>query len=495
MRFLRSVTALSLTFAAGTLAAQGECPVDVYQPSALTQAGLSIQKAMQADNTSDVAKALRDAMRFLQDEGRYRSNLVGGGYLKAQVYVLWLNQDDAKDEMTLQELNARGTDPNAKVDLARQADSLLKAVEALSPSCITETLQWRQSKPWTERLNKAYAFIGTNDLDSATIYTDRAAILHANSPFVHNAYAQLAQKRNDIPAMLGHLRSAIETAEGDTSLTTTRKQLQFQLAAYGQREALTAPSPLKEQLLKEALDIYSAVLRDMPETPDAAYAMQQAAEAIGAASDTAGAKELLAPMVADATPYTDLTLLIAADLARFFDQKAAAIAMYEGALAKNPNIRDANYFLAFLYYETKQPDKIIPLAERLMQIDPSNGDNYQLKALAFQLQADVEKDAKKKAEIIKAMQELSNAGEAMPHRLTITRFERREEGAALSGVIENRARADKAYTVNVEFLDMQGAVVETMTAEVPTVKPNETGSFELTATKAGIVAYRYAALK
>jgi tetratricopeptide (TPR) repeat protein len=200
-------------------------------------------------------------------------------------------------------------------------------------------------------------------------------------------------------------------------------------------------------------------------------------------------------MVADPTPYTDLTLLIAADLGRFFNQKDAAIAMYEGALAKNPNIRDANYFLAFLYFETKKPDKIIPLADRLMTLDPSNGDNYQLKALAYQLQADAEKDVKKKAEIIKTMQTLSNQGEAMPHRLSITRFERREEGAALSGVIENRAQAAKAYTVNVEFLDMQGAVVETMTAQVASVKPNETGSFDLTATKPGIVAYRYAALK
>jgi tetratricopeptide (TPR) repeat protein len=495
MRLLRSLPVLALTLAAGPLAAQGECPVDIYQPSTLTQAGLSIQKAMQAEKPADVTKALRDAMRFLQDEGRYRSNLVGGGFLKAQVYVLWLNQEGATDEMTLEALNARGADKTAKVDLARSADSLLKAVEAVSPSCVAETLQWRQSKPWTERLNKAYAFLGANDLDSATYYTDRSAILFPNSPFVHNAYAQIAQKRNDIPGMLGHLRAAIQTAEGDTSLTKTRQQLQFQLAAYAQREALTAAEPLKGQLMKEALDIYVGVIRDMPDTPDAAYSMQQAAEAIGAASDTAAAKELFTMLSADAASYTDLTLLIAADLARFFNQKESAIALYEGALAKNENIRDANYFLAFLYYETKKPDKIIPLADRLMKIDPSNGDNYQLKALAYQLQADAEKDAKKKADIIKTMQTLSNEGEAMPHRLTITRFERREEGAALSGVIENRARADKAYTVNVEFLDMQGAVVEAMTAQVAAVKPNETGSFELTATKPGIVAYRYAALK
>ncbi len=495
MRLLRALPVLTFALVAPPLAAQGECPVDIYQPAALTQAGLSIQKAMQADKPADVAKNLRDAMRFLQDEGRYRSNLVGGGYLKAQIYVLWLNQDDATDEMTLDQLNLRGTDRTAKVDLVAQADSLLKAVEAVSPSCVEDTRQWRQSKPWTVKLNKAYEFMNADAVDSAKFYADRAALLYSDSPFIHNAYAQIALKQGDVPALLGHLRRAIATSEGDTSLTTTQKQLKFQLATYAQREALTAASPQKEQLVQEALDIYSGILADTPESQDAAYAMQSAAEAIGGVSDTAAAAKFLAPLVADASPYNDLTLLIGADLARFFNQKDAAIALYEGALAKNPNIRDASYFLAYLYYETKKADKIIPLTDRLIQIDPANGDNYQMKALAYQLMAEAEKDAKKKAELIATMQSLSEEGERMPQRLSVTRFERRESGAALAGMIENRGKADKAYTVEVEFLDMQGAVVETMTAQVAAVKPGEVGGFELTATKPGIVAYRYAPLK
>ena len=130
-----------------------------------------------------------------------------------------------------------------------------------------------------------------------------------------------------------------------------------------------------------------------PDTPDAAYSMQQAAEALGAGTDTAAVASFLQPLVADAEPYSDLTLLIGADLARYFGKNDAAIALYEGALAKNPNIRDANYFLAFLYYGAKQADKIIPLADRLIALDPSNGDNYQMKALAYSLLADAEKDA------------------------------------------------------------------------------------------------------
>ena len=60
---------------------------------------------------------------------------------------------------------------------------------------------------------------------------------------------------------------------------------------------------------------------------------------------------------------------------------------------------------------------------------------------------------------------------------------------------ENSSKVAKAYTLKMDFLDTAGNVVETMTVEVPTVKPGERGNFELTPTKPGIVAYKYEALK
>ncbi len=494
MRHLRSLSVLALALAARSAQAQGECPVDIYQPSALAQAGIRITGATQADAPAATQKALRDAMKILSDPRKYQSNLVGGGFLKAQIYVLWLHQEGAQDVMTNAQLNASGV-PTGQVDILAAADSLLKLVEAVSPSCSAETLPWRQSKPWSEKINKAYTFLGAEVLDSAMYYADRAAILFPSSPFVHNAYAQIANKRGDIPAMLGHLRAAIIAAGSDTSLTTTKKQMQFQLAAFAQRQSLTAAGPDRAALIKEALDIYTNSIRESPASDDAAYSFQQASELIGATQDTAAAIALLAPMVADAMPYSDLTLLLAADVARFFGRTADAMVMYEGALKKNVNIRDANYFLAYLYYEAKKGEPMLPLTEKLIELDPSNGDNLQMKALAFQRMAELEKDTKKKAGLIKMMQDLSAQGEAMPMRLTITRFERRAEGAALGGNVENRGKVAKAYTVAVEFLDLQGAVIESMTALVASVKPGEVGTFELTATKAGVAAYRYAALK
>lgn len=488
--------ALALALVARPALAQdaAECPVDIYQPSQLTQAGLTIQKAAGSESPDDAKKNLRDAMRYLQDEKRLAGNPTGVGFLKAQIYVLWLHQEGASEVMTNEALNTRGPKTET-VDLIVATDSLLKAVEAMGPSCAEETREWRQSKPWIERINKAYGFLSAGTIDSATHYLNRSALLFPTSPFVYNARAQLADKQGDKPAMIENLRLAITAAKGDTSLAETQRQMEFQLANNLQAWANLGGAAQKDALNKEALDLFIALLRAEPSGNDAAYALSAASEIISVAQDSVAARELLAPMVNDPSPYNDLTLLLGADVARMFSRNEDAMALYAGALEKNPNTRDASYFLSFMYYEAKKAAPMMALTEKLVAIDPSNPDNYLMRAYAFKLTADEETDATKKAALMKQMNEFTQREATMPHRLVVSRFERRTEGALLAGNIENRGKAEKAYRVTFEFLDISGNVVETMTAEVAAVKPAETGTFSITATKPGIVAYRYEAIK
>ena len=496
MRLLRALPALSVLLAARVAQAQATCPVDVYQPNQLAQAGLTISRAAQLADSSAAQKPLRDALKYLADERKFANNMIGAGYLRAQIYILWLHQKDQPELITRERLGDRGVKTEV-VDLVAAADSLLKAVEALDPSCTAETMQWRASKPWTERINKAYTFLGADNVDSAEVYAKRSAMLYANSPFVHNIFAQIANKRGDTPTMLGRLRMAIAEAAKDTALAETQKQMEFQLAQTAQGWAMTGGASEKAALLKEATDLFTKLLRQTPGGTEGAYAFSAVSEIISLNQDSTGARELLAPMVADPTPYSDLTLLLAADLARMMNRNADAMAMYAGALAKNPNIRDANYFLAYMYYEAKQPEKMIPLTDRLMAIDPSNGDNFLMRAYAYQLMVTAERDPRKKAELQKLQDEFAGKENVLAgqHKLLITRFERRAQGASLAGTIENLGKAPKAFTVKMDFLDVAGNVVETVTVEVAAVKPGERGTFEMVPTRPGIVAYKYEALK
>jgi tetratricopeptide (TPR) repeat protein len=497
MRLLRVLPALSALLAASpALAQDAECPVNVYTPILLTQAGQAIGRAAQLGETPEAQKALRDAMKFLQDEKKLASNPVGAGYIRAQIYVLWMHQPNVGSVVTNEQLGNKGVKTD-KVDILTAADSLLKAVEAAGPACAAETAQWRGSKPWTERINKAYTFLGADAIDSAEFYAKQSAQFNPSSPFVHNILAQLANKRGDMPGMMSHLRAAIVEAAKDTSLAETQKQMQFQLAQTAQGYAMTGGADQKAELNKEALDIFKQLLEQGKAGAEGAYAFSAASDIVTLNQDSVAARELLAPMVADPSGYGDLTLLLAADVARAFSRTDDAMAMYVGALARNPNIRDANYFLAYMYYEAKQPDKMLPLTERLIAIDPSNGDNYLMRAYAYQLMTSAERDARKKAELQKQVDELATkeATLATQHKLLITRFERRTAGAALAGVIENFGKTARSFSLKMEFLDGAGNVVETVTTEVADVKPGERGTFELLPTKEGIVAYRYEALK
>ena len=498
MRFTRILPAAILPLALLTKPAlaqdAAECSVNTYQPKELAQAQISIQRASGAATPADAAKSLKDAMKSLRDDKKFTGNPAGQAFLLAQTYVIWLHQDGAKDVMTNDELGRSGP-KTATVDLFAAADSLLDIVEAQGPACAQQTAAWRQSKPWTDKLNAAYQFLGANQLDSAEHYIQRAALLNMESAYVHNAMAQVALQKNDQPGMLAHLEKAIELGKADTTMTETRRQMQFQYAQAAQQLAMAEGTADKDALLKKAVDTYLELLKEMPEAKEAAYAFSAAAEIVSMRQDTAQAKGMLAMLSADPAPYDDLTLLLAADMARLLNLNDDAMKMYEAALVKNPNVRDANFFLAFMHYEKKDAAKMLPLTRKVVELDPSNPDNYQMLGEALRLSAAAEKDAAKKAALVKEAEQVMVTESGMQHRLTVSQFERRAEGAALSGAIENRGKAAKTYDVVFEFLDAQGNVVETMTANVANVAAGGSGTFQLTATKPGIVAYRYQAIK
>jgi hypothetical protein len=61
----------------------------------------------------------------------------------------------------------------------------------------------------------------------------------------------------------------------------------------------------------------------------------------------------------------------------------------------------------------------------------------------------------------------------------------------LAGTIENRSTTAKTYTLSIDLIDKNGAVLSTETATVGPVAPKSTGTFRINSTKGGAVGYRY----
>jgi hypothetical protein len=149
------VAAASLTVAilpsAGRAQDAATCSVDLYKPSQLAQAQISIQRAAESPEGDAGARALKDAGRLIQNERQFATNPLGLAFTRAQIYILWMHQENPKDRMTAYEMGL-GRDRTTEIDLIGGADSLLTLVEAQGTACESETDRWRQSKPWSTRM-------------------------------------------------------------------------------------------------------------------------------------------------------------------------------------------------------------------------------------------------------------------------------------------------------------------------------------------------------
>ena len=79
----------------------------------------------------------------------------------------------------------------------------------------------------------------------------------------------------------------------------------------------------------------------------------------------------------------------------------------------------------------------------------------------------------------------------MPARIAFTEFTPTDAKASLGGSITNQGDAARTFAVKVEFLDKTGHVVATQDVSVGPVQPKSSGTFSVTGTGAGIVAFRY----
>ncbi len=481
----------ALTPALAAAQAAPECPVDLYQPSQLAQASVFIQRAAGAPEGEAGAKALRDAANFLRDERRFATNPVGLAFAKAQIFVLWMHQETPPTEMTQQELNI-GRDRVAKIALIPAADSLLTIVETAHPGCATEIDRWRQSRPWSTRIQAAYRLIGENKVDSAEAMAKEAYVLDRRSPFIYNAFAQIAKARQNYDEMFRQLDRAIELASKDTALVETSMQLRTQYASTMQERAMQETDVAKRnEMLGRAARLYLAVGAANPASTDGPAYYSAALDIAMLTQDQTLIGEIINPLIEDPTPYPDLTLLLGAETMRMVNKQEQAMALYRGALSKNPNIRDANFFLTYMLLEAKKPTETTELLDRLMQLDPGNPDNIMMRAMAVRAVAEAERDTRKRADLIRQVNALTAQESSMPQRVQVTRFERRAEGAVWSGSVENRSNAAKTYTIEVQFLDIEGNTVDTKTVTTGSAPANQSVNFEVTATGAGIAAWKY----
>ena len=494
--FARLLTAL--LFAAPLAAGAQEaatCAPDQGSPQFVARSWLALSKAIAATNQeADPTNDLRDALRTLTDpRARDRDkNLVGQQYTAGQAYILLLTAGTPvvvkRGDIGIQ------TEPEATIDLVLAADSMFTAVLAAHPECAQTLTEWRQHKPWITLVNDAINALNTDQVDSAEVLANRSLVLDKTAPYAYTVLAMVARTRNQHDEALRLYREAIQRAGTDTLFADVKVKTMGDIARMLTDRAEDAPAAQRAAIAREAITAYEVYLAEQ-DVDDIArgYGLSQLANLYTLAGDSTKVRTVYAPVLADPSKYGERTLLEAGVIATRAEAMADAAKLFSVVHAANPYQRDALNNLAAAYIGTEEYDKVFPLVQRLIAMDPNNPDNYMLYAYAYSGMLKTARGAALQKAYTDSLVKYNSMSEEAPVKVTINEFSRLRQETRVGGSIENKTRAPKTYTMHVELLDKTGQVIGTQEASVGPVGAGERVTFRVAFPVTGdnIAGYRY----
>jgi tetratricopeptide (TPR) repeat protein len=522
------------TFAAAAGAQQKACEVDEGQPSQVARAMLDLQMTQSAGKPEDATKALRDAVKLLQ-EGDKNRNAVGRAFVYGKVLVSWMGQPGMESGYAPRATLGFVTDPTGQFDLVAGIDSAFSVVEASNPDCANQTSGWRQQKGWVDLVNRALELANDGDkADSAVIVAKRSLQLYRGAPYGYMALAKIAAEKNQPKEAIDYYKQAVAVAGQDTTAAVMdmRRQVLMTLGNYAS-DLYETDTPEKATYMAEAKNAYEALAKD-PGTKYADAARAGQARLATMSGDTTAIRATYADQLANPAAFSYASLMSAAVTAARASQTRDAIQLFEAARTMNPSHRDVLYNLSRLYLLDSAYLKALPHARELIKVDPSNPDNYQLVAIGYaamqKAYANTLKDLEAKS---KAYGQKANAPRAaaavvkanidsaarlnpaikaytdssamlvdsavkynevmmkLPARVAFTEFTPADGKTTLGGTVTNQTDAPRSFTFKLEFVDKSGAVVGTQDVSVGPVEPQKSAPFTATATGAGIISFRY----
>lgn len=477
--------------AAATAPAPDPCPIELMQPTGLGIANLQRPKLANVKTADDANKVMRDVSKLLFDK-KQEENPMGRDLLMAEFVTFYVQFADSAKRG---DIGFPG-DKNQYVDLFKYADSLFTIIEKGEPKCKGTVLQWRNYKPYTDRIRAAYAAVAAGAADTAEKLADRAMILNHDGPQPYDILYRVAKIRKDEAKEISYLQTAADKLEGDTLNGNVRSNFLFTLGRMQQEfgEAKTDKAQ-KDKLYRDAAKAYLTELKEFPSGDETPFAMQGISISANVLGDTSISNAAVAIIKAAPEKYADQTIGQAGVLLTAAGKTADAVTFFAMAAKMNPYFRDYQYNLAAMMYESKQAADMVPVVHKLVDLDPSNPDDYQLFTYGFKGVSDVTKDPAVKKAAIDSVMYYGKMSEDMPQRLVYTDFERQPNRTLLTGTVENRAKDARSFSIDFEFIGKDGAVLQKTTATVPTVAPGATGTFKVDIPIGGVLGVRYAALK
>lgn len=522
------VTLLASGVAGGQAApAKPACDVGESATGNAARATLSVNLAREATSPAVASTNLKNAVKLLETSSS-SDNAVTNAYVMGEALSLWANQPGIGLTPTRGSLGF-ATNAAATLDIPITIDSLFKVVETAKPNCTEYTAYWRAGqKFYLDLVNGAINAMNADKLDSAEYYATQANRLYSLSPYGTMILGGVASKRGNTARALEYWGKAAEAANRDTSYRDVRRQMLASMGSAYFDAAGTAAGADKAANYRKAADAYSQLL-SVPGTRGQylSGSRNQLETAYLMAGDTAAAAKVWEPLLASPADYEYNDLLNSAVNAARANRSADAAKLFQGTLSQNPYNRDALYNLAVTELTLEQYDKVGPIVQRLIEVDPGNPENYNLAARAY-LGLGKAAQAAKKAAVAAAYNDTTvtwyNRGNKLPLEVTFTEFSPNDKSVTIGGTVLDRrdkvdanapqatapkaakgakakmnaaAKADaksfppKAVTLSFMALDKAGQSLGTETVTTEPLAPGQRARFKITINAPNVVAYRY----
>lgn len=462
---------------------------DAYNAVTVLQLGKS--------KPEDAKKKLSDAVEHLTKKDDYGNDQLPRNFVLGSALVMWYDQPGQPPVAPASTLGYKNGG-DASIDLLKTADSLFTTVETANPSCKDQTAYFRQ-KPWAQMINEVGPLLSANNLDSAQKLLDRSLVIYRDSPFSYYFKGQIAQQKEDWKTAQDAFDKAVQLADSasvasDSNVANVKEFSEFARAFAAFRGAQGLTGDQQKTGMKGAADLYRQYLKDYPNGPNAQPAQAGLTAALQTAGDTESLSAVWSDMAANPSNYKPEQLYDAGVQAYSAEKYDQAVKLMELGEQGNPYLRAGLFNLANAYWKNNQFDKMVPVARKLVEIDPDNPDNYQLLAIGYQGLGKAATDPKAQKQYSDSVSKYVVASDKLPVKVTFANFTHDSAKHTLTGTIENLGTAPKNVSLAVQFLDKSGTVVDTQTATL-SLKPNASSEFTLTAEGDGIVAYRYEPVK
>ena len=326
------------------------------------------------------------------------------------------------------------------------ADEMFEQVEVFSPRAVLEVNFYRESE-WIEQFNEAVAAIQAGNTAVAVAAFERAHTIYRGRPEAMVQLGALYQQAGRLEDALALFAETVEVFEGpvgqreeDPALIATNAE-NLSAARFNQGQLL-----FELERFEEAAEVYGVIVE---ESPDDMMAYSNYGAALVSAGDNERASAVYADLLArpglSAVDYN--AIAIGAYNGDLFLQAAEAFGRAHEALPAN---RDFIFNQAqSLYLAEDQPEQLIDVASRLIELDTHNRNAHQ-----FLIQALVQLERQEEAA------DVLDALEMLPFDIAELQITLADGGYAIPGVVTNRsAEVGSTADIRFRFYDQDGLMV------------------------------------